>query len=220
MRPPTSHRLRSRLASILLVPALVAACTAGASRDQAESGDDSAAAPIATAGDTVPTGTDVARAREAANALGKELQTMLFATLDSAGPSGAVVICADSAQARTARHAREGVYVRRVSLRVRNPANRPDAIEEAVLVRLDSLHRAGALPAEVTRLRALPGGGVRVEYLRPILVQERCLACHGERETLAPAVRTALAERYPDDMATGYRVGDLRGALSVRTSRE
>lgn len=32
----------------------------------------------------------------------------------------------------------------------------------------------------------------------------------------ATAVTAALRERYPADRATGYRVGDLRGAFSVR----
>jgi hypothetical protein len=29
-------------------------------------------------------------------------------------------------------------------------------------------------------------------------------------------VRELLAERYPDDEATGYAVGELRGGISVR----
>jgi hypothetical protein len=42
-----------------------------------------------------------------------------------------------------------------------------------------------------------------------------CLACHGQVSSLDPAVRAVLAERYPADRATGYRAGDLRGAVSV-----
>jgi hypothetical protein len=41
-----------------------------------------------------------------------------------------------------------------------------------------------------------------------------CLQCHGE--ALAPEVTQALAARYPDDRATGFREGQLRGALSIR----
>lgn len=158
----------------------------------------------------------VARARTAAGALGKELQSRLLAALDLGGASHAITYCADSAQALTARHARAGVYVRRVSLRVRNPANRPDAIEERQLRYLDSLHRAGALPVELVRLRSAANGRHVVEYARPIIVQPGCLACHGDRQQLAPGVRELLATRYPSDQATGYRVGDLRGMISVR----
>ena len=38
-----------------------------------------------------------------------------------------------------------------------------------------------------------------------------CVTCHGE--SLAPDVQERLAERYPTDRATGYRVGDLRGVF-------
>jgi hypothetical protein len=64
-----------------------------------------------------------------------------------------------------------------------------------------------------------PSGEEVIEYARPILVQERCLTCHGDRERLAPGVRELLAARYPLDQATGYRVGDLRGMISVRIRR-
>ncbi len=156
------------------------------------------------------------RARNAANALGAELQGKLFAALASGGPSQAIAFCADSAQAWTARHAREGVYVRRVSLRVRNPKNAPDPAEERELRVLDSLHRAGTLPGEILRQGTGADGAAEVAYMRPILVQERCLQCHGDPATFRPEVSRVLAEHYPSDQATGYSAGDLRGMLSVR----
>jgi hypothetical protein len=197
---------------------LVAAAPLGCVRDSDRPGASSTARQetAAAAADTVPAGEAVDRARAAANALGQELLAKLLAALDSGGPSRAIAYCADSAPALTARHAREGVYLRRVSLRVRNPANRPDSIEERQLRLLDSLHRVGTLPGEVVRSRRSPDRGPLVEYMRPIVVQERCLACHGDRERLAPGVREILAARYPSDQATGYRVGDLRGMISVR----
>jgi hypothetical protein len=48
------------------------------------------------------------------------------------------------------------------------------------------------------------------------MVQERCLQCHGDPAKFTPEVRKILASRYPADMATGYKAGDLRGMLSVR----
>ena len=49
--------------------------------------------------------------------------------------------------------------------------------------------------------------------LRPLAIEAPCLLCHGRREALAPGVEALLAERYPGDAATGYSLGDLRGAL-------
>ena len=203
---------RGTMQLVLAAGVVLAGCADDATREGAS--EDAQASTVAY--DTVPPAQAVARARAAANGLGQELQAKLFAALDSGGPRSAVAVCADSAQAWTARQATEDVYVRRVSLRVRNPLDRPDADEARELRRLDSLHRAGALPAEVVRMRTTERGERLVEYVRPILVQERCLSCHGVPDRLAPGVRELLAARYPSDEATGYEAGDLRGMLSVR----
>jgi hypothetical protein len=207
-----------RLAQIQsLLALLVSGASAACTTTDRNAGSDAAREETAVAVvDTLLSKEAVANARAAANALGKDLQTSLFAALDTGGPARAVAFCADSAQALTSRHAREGVYLRRVSLRVRNPANRPDAGEERLLRELDSLHRARALPGEVVRAGRAPDGARVVHYVRPILVQERCLACHGDPGRLAPGVREILTARYPSDQATGYRAGDLRGMISVR----
>lgn len=197
---------------VLLAAGAVAGCVG-------DSESDGRARSLSTAADTVPPPEVVDRARAAANQLGQELLTKLFAALDSGGPSRAMAFCADSAQAWTARHASEGVYLRRVSLRVRNPANRPDAAEEQQLRLLDTLHRAGTLPREVVRFADGQGGERRVEYARPILVLDRCLVCHGARDRLSPEVSEILRTRYPADQATGYQAGDLRGMISVRVPR-
>ncbi len=192
--------------------ALMAAC---ADRESSAAGDTAAAD---TPSDSAVPAELAERAREAASALGAGLQSRLFAALESGGPELAVTVCADSAQRWSAEHASEGVYLRRVSLRTRNPENRPDAIEERLLHEMDSLHRAGSLPSEMVRWATDASGQRVVQYARPILVAQPCLTCHGERSELAPAVRSLLADRYPDDSAVGYSVGDLRGMITVRVT--
>jgi hypothetical protein len=54
-----------------------------------------------------------------------------------------------------------------------------------------------------------------VRYFKPIVVQELCLTCHGNKESFSPELKTALKEKYPDDKAVDYRPGDLRGMWSV-----
>lgn len=44
--------------------------------------------------------------------------------------------------------------------------------------------------------------------------------CHGPGNSIPDTVRAMLAARYPDDRATGYAVGDLRGAISVQVDQE
>ena len=44
-------------------------------------------------------------------------------------------------------------------------------------------------------------------------VEPVCLVCHGQ--DLAPEVRATLEQYYPDDWATGYSLGQVRGAISL-----
>jgi hypothetical protein len=163
-----------------------------------------------------PDSASVALARAVADSLGDELMGLLQRAMDKGGPELAIHFCADSAQARTLRHWKKGLYVRRVSERVRNVADTPDAIERGLLERLADLNHDGRMPAEIVEVMRAADGTYELQYMRPILVQPRCLACHGDPGTLDPEVRAVLARRYPEDRATGYRVGDLRGAVSIR----
>ena len=53
----------------------------------------------------------------------------------------------------------------------------------------------------------------REGYVEPIRLLPQCLACHGEQ--IAPDVAARLHELYPDDQATGFAVGDLRGVFWI-----
>jgi hypothetical protein len=96
--------------------------------------------------------------------------------------------------------------VGRASHRLRNPANVPP---EWVAPILDAYVASSADRAP----RAVPLADGRWGYVEPILLQPPCLACHGE--TLAPDVASRIAALYPDDRATGFRVGDLRGVFWI-----
>ena len=40
-------------------------------------------------------------------------------------------------------------------------------------------------------------------------MQPLCATCHGE--SVEPALLARIRERYPEDQAVGFRVGELRG---------
>jgi hypothetical protein len=52
--------------------------------------------------------------------------------------------------------------------------------------------------------------------MRALPVQQMCLACHGPTDSLSPAVTAKLKTLYPDDLGVGYRVGELRGAITLK----
>jgi hypothetical protein len=147
----------------------------------------------------------LARANEAADELGRTLRARLLAAMREGGPEHAVSVCADEAAGLAASvRERTGVHVGRASTKLRNPANAPPPFV------------AAWLEAQGPRKAADVAGYARVEegvarVVRPIAVEGPCLTCHGARPS--PSVRALLDARYPNDRATGYEVGDLRGAL-------
>jgi hypothetical protein len=60
-------------------------------------------------------------------------------------------------------------------------------------------------------MRTEQEGRPGTRYLRRIRVEAACLACHGRVDQRPEFVR----QRYPDDRAHGFAVGDLRGLYSV-----
>jgi hypothetical protein len=165
-----------------------------------------------------PSAAVVEAAREQADAAATDLTAKLFTELSRAlvehPPAEAVRICGDVAQRLTAdTAARQRIAVRRTTLRLRNPANRPDDYERRIL---EAWARPGAQPGAHAEVVATPEGGYELRYLRPIVLQPLCTTCHGAPEAMPEAIRAALRERYPDDAATGFRPGDVRGAVSVR----
>jgi len=169
----------------------------------------------AAAGATSEVPTDaLERARGAVGAMGSDLMGALLENLESGGPVEAVRVCSEIAPAVGAEHSGEGLLIRRVSMKVRNPADSPDGYERALLERWNALPSAGDLPAESAEVVLVDGRQV-LRYMKPIIVMQPCLACHGDPALMQDDLKSLLEERYPDDRALGYGEGDLRGAFSV-----
>jgi PAS domain S-box-containing protein len=97
-------------------------------------------------------------------------------------------------------------YVRQVSLRYRNPDNRPDSFETA---RLENFSKKG--PAESSSTETADGKQT-FRYLQPMVAVESCLACHGDYDKAPAFVRA----RFPrGHYSYNYKVGEVIGAVSV-----
>lgn len=156
----------------------------------------------------VPTAADWERGYAAVN----QLRSQLFQALNRAlvhGAPAALARCNTEALAITAGLSRQGVTVGRATRKPRNPANLATGWQADALAQFE-LDAATGRRLEAARfLRPLPDG--HLGYAEPLVIQPMCLACHGPE--LAPEVQAAVAERYPDDRATGYQVGELRGVI-------
>jgi len=69
---------------------------------------------------------------------------------------------------------------------------------------------ASSSKASSERMRVVDLGD-RVGVLRPIGTIEMCTRCHGDAKTVQQNIGQALAAAYPQDRATGFAAGDLRG---------
>lgn len=152
----------------------------------------------------------LAKATDAGARLGAALKGRLTqAMLD--GPGAAMTACSDEAQGLTAQvRGESGARVGRASSKLRNPTNGgPDWVQAWLTANEGKPGAEAALSSEVT---TTPEGRF-ARVIRPITVEAGCLTCHGDPAAIPPPVKEQLAARYPQDAATGYKVGDLRGAL-------
>ena len=140
------------------------------------------------------------------------VQSVLLANVKTAmaagGPANAVAYCNVKAMPLTdSLSALYRVNIRRTSLKHRSAANAPSMHEERVLRRFEFAVGKNQLPPSV-----LETINDTLHFYRPIIVAKPCLVCHGEpgvditQETLS-----VLNTAYPNDLATGYKEGDLRG---------
>jgi Protein of unknown function (DUF3365) len=160
----------------------------------------------------------VPQARSVATSVPPKLLGVLQAETARGGPEGAIAACRDQAPALARAASQEsGWTVRRVSLRNRNPGAVPDAWERAALEDFDRRAAAKELPATLERAEVMQVNGQPVQrYMRALPTLELCTQCHGTTDKLSPAVVERLKALYPADRATGYRVGEIRGAMTLQ----
>ncbi len=168
----------------------------------------------AIAGPSVAEYAEQARAKtgEFANVLKGEFQN----ALKKGGPTEAIFVCSTKAPAIANKISRQtGWMVRRVSLKVRNPLDRSDEFESINLQIFESTAHEKDQQSEIAQIIQV-GGRKEFRYMKVIKIAPPCLKCHGPLDKITPEIKDILKENYPHDQATGYKVGDVRGAFSVR----
>ncbi len=130
------------------------------------------------------------------------------------GPAFAVTFCNERAMPLTDSLSQKyNCQIQRISDKYRNPTNKPTKYDEDVLLRLGSSTSGEPL---------LVSDNGRVVYYKPIrIAKPACLNCHGvEKKDIAPKTLEAIVQRYPNDLATGYKEGDFRGLWKITFQEE
>lgn len=135
----------------------------------------------------------------AAKLLGTTLKTRLVQAMEQS-VEHAVRVCADEAQAIHQRVANQtGVRLGRTSTKLRNTSN-----GQAPAWVVEHLGRRDLEPSKVRE-------GREARAIIPLTTMGLCLNCHGE--VLSDEVRSVLDDHYPEDRATGYATGEIRGVI-------
>ena len=148
----------------------------------------------------------------------RDLKSVLVKQIQNKGILEAVTVCSDTAQVLTNSFGVErGIYIKRVSLKNRNPNNFPDEFEKKILNQFELLHQNNQMNNDTEYFEIVSEGDYDyLRYMKPIIVQAECLNCHGSQSDIMPDVKNLIAQNYPVDKAVGYKIGDLRGAVSVK----
>lgn len=100
----------------------------------------------------------------------------------------------------------EGFKIRHAAAKYRNSVNAATPAEIKILGEFDKNRdmkdKWDVFETDSKRYR---------RYMKPIFAEETCLACHGPKEKRPQFI----IEKYPDDRAYDFKVGDLRGMVEV-----
>ena len=100
------------------------------------------------------------------------------------------------------------VYIQRLSDKNRNPVN-------ALQTQMDSIAWR-KMKSEKTDFTTQDKNG-EVYYYKPILIgMPTCIKCHGGKNDIPVSTQKIIGQKYPNDKAVGYQMGDLRGMWKIK----
>ena len=154
--------------------------------------------------------------RSATQQLGGQLKNKLKTSLKSNGPVESITVCNIEAEKIALNVSKaNNLKVGRTSLKARNPSNIPDTWEQEKLLYLEQQMQSGVDIKTLEVYEVTKENNEKwLRYMKAIPTSEVCLICHGESVVLP--IKQRLQDLYPNDQATGYKIGDLRGAFTVK----
>ena len=144
----------------------------------------------------------------------KTLSSQMKKEMKNGGVMNALHFCSQEAYKLTQKVNKKlpnGVRVKRISLKYRNPTNKPAKDETVILESLQKLQQEHVLLPHHLLQKV---NATTYKYYKPILLNQKvCLKCHGNIKDTD--LKRAIAKQYPVDKAKNYKMGDLRGAVVV-----
>lgn len=162
---------------------------------------------------TIDTTTVIEEGQEISKAAFRTLSSNLKQSMEEGGIEYALQFCNIEAMPLTdSLSSNYGVELRRASHKPRNPVNHADSLEmETIKYYLRQIEENGELKP------VIQVHDKTISYHAPIrITNQLCLNCHGKRGTdIAESDLETIQELYPEDDATGFEMGELRGIWSI-----
>ena len=158
-------------------------------------------------------------AQKVAQQFMKQLGGHLKKEMKSNGPVAAIEVCKDVAPKIANELSLEnGWRVTRVTTKARNSMlGTPDQWERETLAAFEARAAKGESYKTMKQSETVDEAGKSYyRFMKPLAVQPVCLKCHGNNEQIPEMVKAELDKQYPYDQAKNYKIGDLRGAISIK----
>lgn len=156
------------------------------------------------------------QANQAIKEFAETLKSALMLSMQTDGPVKTIGVCKDIAP-RVAEQVSDKyqLEVGRTALKIRNPENRADEWERQVLREFEKRMEKGETIQKLSfSERVETSKGPQWRMMKAIGTDLVCVTCHGEK--IPEAIKTELKKLYPEDEATGFAVGSVRGAFTVK----
>lgn len=156
------------------------------------------------------------QANQAIKEFAETLKDALMLSLQTDGSVKTIGVCKDIAP-RVAKQVADKYQldIRRTALKVRNPDNTADDWEKSVLREFENRLENGETIKKLRFSEQVETDGVKQwRVMKAIGTDLVCVSCHGEK--IPEQIQVELNKLYPEDQATGFSVGSVRGAFSVK----
>ena len=160
----------------------------------------------------------VVEAKKITQTFAGNLKNELQIAMKAGGPINGLDVCSTKAIPITDSSSKESeATVSRVSLKNRNPLNIPNDWQKAVLEDFDARAAKGEDVSKMGFSEVVEKDGHKqLRFMKALPTGDVCLKCHGSN--IGADVQAKITELYPEDKATGYEKGQVRGAIVILKS--
>lgn len=151
----------------------------------------------------------IVKGKEIASATFVALSSELQNAMSDGGVENAVKYCNLKAMPITDSLAiKYNVEIRRTSDKIRNLSNKASAQELKTIAN----YKKSLLEGKQLKHQVVSHNDEYTFYA-PILINDMCLKCHGNKSDISSY--DVITNLYPNDLATGYKSGQVRGIWSI-----